>query len=357
MTHPRSFLPQLAGATLLLSSSALFGGCAESETALAQAAPELPAIPVRLADVDRTETREAIAVPGLVRARDTYDLSFPSGGVLSDVLVDEGDEVHAGQVLARIDATAAQATLSQAREGLGRAERDLSRARSLSESGSLPTATFEDATTGAEVARAQVTAAGFAIRYSVLRAPADGWIDARLADPREVTGPGMPVLRIAIRERGWVLRVAVPDRAVARLTEGAAAEVRLDALDGRVMATRVVEIARAPTPGSGSYDVDLALEDPGDEITMRTGLVGRASIPFGAPMSASVPLSALVDGRDHEAAIFVVADDVAHRRAVHVAFFTGDRAVIESGLDGVDQVVTLGADRLDDGVHVVVAEQ
>jgi multidrug efflux system membrane fusion protein len=355
VTHARIVSPRLAALAVLVSSALALSGCAETETALAQAAPEVPAIPVRLASVDRAPTREAIAVPGLVRARDTYDLSFPAGGVLSDVLVDEGDEVHEGQILARIDATAAQASLSQAREGLVRAERDLSRARSLSESGSLPTATFEDATTGAEVARAQVSAAGFAIRYSVLRAPADGWIDARLADPREVAAPGVPVLRMSIRERGWVLRVAVPDRAVARLREGAEAEVRLDALDGRVMPTHVVEIARAPTPGSGSYDVDLALDASDDEITMRTGLVGRASIPFGPPMGASVPLSALVDGRDHEASVFVVADGLAHRRAVHVAFFTGERAVIESGLDDVTEVVTLGADRLDEGVRVTVA--
>jgi RND family efflux transporter MFP subunit len=339
----------------VMGSMLLLGGCAPSEPASAQDAEREPAVPVRLAAVDRTPVREPLVVPGLVHPRDTLELGFPSGGVLLEVLVDEGDEVREGQILARLDATAARATLRQAREGLARAERDLDRARTLADGGSLATATFEDAQTGAEVARANVSAAGFAIRYSVLRAPSDGWVDARFADTGEVVGPGQPLVRIASRERGWVARVAVPDRGILRMTEGTSAEVTLDALRDTAIAGRVVEIARVPTPATGTFDVDLALEAP--DLTLRTGLVARARIPIGATYTASVPVSALVDGRDREAAVYTVDGDRARRVPVRIAFFVDERAVLADPIEGVERVITAGADRLEDGALVAPSEE
>jgi multidrug efflux system membrane fusion protein len=248
-----------------------------------------------------------------------------------------------------------RATLSQAREGMRHARRDLSRARTLARGGSLATANLEDATTSARLARGQLAAAGFEMRYATLRAPADGWVDARLADPGEVVGPGQLVLRVASRAMGWVLRVAVPDRAVSRLVEGSDAEVQLDAAPDQRIAARIVDIARMPTPGTGTFDVDLAIDAP-EETALRTGLVGRATIPIGAPLGASVPVSALVEGRDREAAVFAIEGDRVRRAPVRIAFFVGERAVISEGLEGIDAVVTTGADRLADGSAIAVSE-
>ncbi len=341
------------GLLLLFSAIAALAlpGCGAGEPASAQARATEVATPVRLAPIERAPARDSLEVPGLVVPRDTLELGFPAGGVILDVLVDAGDEVRAGQVLARLDGTAARAAAAQARESLARAERDLARARTLSGSGSLSVASFEDAQTGVEVARASVSAAGFALRYATLRAPADGWVDARMADPREVIGAGMPVLRIASRERGWVLTVAVPDRTVAHLHVGDAASVTLDAAPDRAFEARVVEIARLPTQGMGTYDVQLAFTAPPD-LTMRTGLVGRASIPVGESYSTAVPLASLIDGRDHDAAVLVIEGGRARRVPVHVAFFRGERAVLTTPLDGLESVIGAGADRLDPGALV-----
>ncbi|MCZ7682951.1 MAG: efflux RND transporter periplasmic adaptor subunit [Sandaracinaceae bacterium] len=339
----------LVSMLLLLAS-----GCSNEPVAAQRPAP---AIPVRLEPVDRTPIREALVSPGLVHPRDTYELGFPMGGLVLDVLVEQGAEVRAGDVLARLDPTTARATVTQAREGLSRAERDLDRARLLAEGGSLPRATLEDAETGTNVARANLAAAAFASRHSVLRAPADGWVDVRAVDPGEIVGAGQPLFRVASRERGWVLRVAVPDRVVARIAPGDAATLTLDALPERRLPGSVVEIARTPTPGFGTFDVQVQLEEAPEGITLRTGLVGRASLPHGDTYGASVPVSALVDGHDHDAFVFTVADGHARRAPIRIAFMTGDRAVVAGGLPGVDAVVTTGADRLTDGARVVASEE
>jgi membrane fusion protein, multidrug efflux system len=338
---------------LLLIAAALVTfapGCSEGPASAQVAAPP---IPVRVEPVNREVARAALIAPGLVQPRDTYELGFPSGGVVLDVAAQDGALVHAGDELVRIDPTTARAAATQAREGFSRAERDLDRARSLAEGGSLPPATLEDAQTGANVARANVAAASFALRHAVLRSPVDGWIDARLVDPGEIVGPGQQLMRVASQERGWILRVAVPDRVVARLSIGDAAAITLDADPEHSIDAQVVEIARLPTPGFGTFDVELHIAAAPAGIVLRTGLVGRASIPHGPSYGASVPVSALVDGHDHEAFVYVIRSGQAHRVPVRIAFLEDDRAVIAEGLDGVDAVITAGADRLQDGARVV----
>jgi len=335
-----------------LAAASPLAGCAR-RSAHAQTAAQPAVLRVALSAVDRTPMQAELTLPGLVSPRTTYELSFPLGGVVRAVYVVEGQRVRRGAALARLDATTARASSTQAREGLARAERDLRRAQALSAQGSLPAATFEDAETGAAVARAGLSAAGFAMRHTVLRAPSDGVVDLRFVDADEVVGPGTPVLRLVDAREGWALRVAVPDRYVNALRVGDVASVRLDAGDVEV-AARVAEVARVPTAGMGTFDVELALTPPpGTELRM--GLVGRATLALGERYGASVPTSAVVDGRGNDAYVFAVRDGAARRLRVGVAFVRGDRAVIASGLDGVEAVVSAGAERLDDRARVDVA--
>ena len=328
-------------------------GCSSTE-ATAQEAPPAAAHTVSVAPVDRTPIRERLTLPGLVFPRETYELGFPMGGIVTRVLVREGERVTRGQALATLDATAVRAQRDQAASGLERAERELHRAESLSASGSLPSATLDDARTGADVARATVAAAGYGMRHSVLRAPADGMVDLRFADEGEVTGPGAPIVRVVSEENGWALRIAVPDRFLSDLHEGDVALVELDAGGGPVEG-RVVELARVPTPGMGTFDVDIAFALPVTSLEMRTGLVGRARVAIGEERHASVPTGAIVDGHDRSAFVFVVVDHIAHRSPVELAFFAGERVVLEGDLEGAVEVVVRGADGLRDGDSVEVS--
>jgi len=341
-----------------IAAGAFFGGAVsgcERAPASAQATGEIPAIRVTLEAVDRTPTRAVIAAPGLIFPRETYELGFPMGGVVVDVLVEEGATVRRGQVIARLDGSAARAGRDQAQAGLVRAERELARTRSLTETGSLPAATFEDAVTGTDVARASVAAASYAVGYSALRASRDGVVDLRFVDPGEVVGPGAPVVRVVSAAEGWALRVAVADRLVTALRVGDVARVRLDATDDRDYPAHIVEIARVPTAGMGTFDVDLAIESPSD-VELRTGLVGRVFLERGQVHTTSIPSAALVDGRDREAFVYLVNEGRAERRRVEIAFVREDRVVVASGLEGVERVVTRGADRLSDGAVVTVEE-
>jgi multidrug efflux pump subunit AcrA (membrane-fusion protein) len=158
---------------------------------------------------------------------------------------------------------------------------------------------------------------------------------------------------------GTVLRVGLADRDAVRVRRGDAATVRFDAFPGESFAARVSEVAAAAAPGTGTYEVELAIDARGRALA--TGLVGRAEIAVaGQSRLALVPIEAIVEADGDSGSVYVVARDQAGRERarrvpVSIAFVRGGHAAVRAGLDGLTSVVTDGAAYLDDGAPVVIA--
>ncbi len=337
-----------------LAASLAFLAAACSGTRAAPAAEAELSLPVRTAAVARGPVARPIRAAGIVAAKDERDLAFKIGGIVARVAVHEGEPVKKGQTLAALDATEIAAAVSQAREGVAKAERDRRRAGSLRASEAIPAAAAEDAETAAAVARAALEVAEFNLRGATLVAPDDGWVDRRLAEPGEVVAPGRPILRVSGRGRGFVVRASVSDRDVLGISPGDAAEVTLDARPGEPIPGRVAEVARSATRGTGGYEVEIRIE-AGRAGPLLAGLTAKVEIARTVPAAAAVPLSAVRDGDGPSGAVFVVDAGRARRVPVRIAFLQGEVAVLAAGLDGIDRVVAEGASRLSDGspVHVV----
>lgn len=320
------------------------------------AAEQLQApLPVRVAAVDRGPVSRPVQATGTVHVKNAMDLSFKVGGVLASIPVEKGTVVKRGQVLAQLDATEIKARASQAREAALQAERDLARVSKLSASGALPPVQLETAETQASIARSAETAAAFDARHAVIVAPDDGWIDARLASAGEVIAPGRPVLHLSGRSKGWVVRVALPDRDVLRVAVGDAATIALDATSppaNAPLSGKITEIATVATAETGTFDVEVRFDSaPG---FLRAGLTARVSVEKLERPAATVPLSAVVDGNGQRAAVFAVGNQHAARVPVSVAFLYRDRAALEGLPADVTEVVSDGAPSLVDGAAVRV---
>lgn len=342
-----------AGATAIACRTANADAGASAARPAAAALPTGPAaIAVTLAPV----THEAVARPvrgtGVVRLKSEVDLSFKIGGVVTNVLVEEGATVKRGQLLARVDPTEVSAALRQAKEGQTKADRDLERVRRLHASGALPLAELQNAETGAELARAQVDAASFNADRAVIVAPDDGRIDRRALEPGEVVSPGRPCFHFSGRSKGAIVRIGLTDRDVLRIHDGDLAHVTLDAMPDRALTARVSQIATVASPASGTFDVEVRLDAP--PTTLLSGLTAKIAIDHDEPVSAVVPVAALVDGRGDDANVFVLDGDRAKRLPVKVAFLERDHAALTTGLEHEGQVIEAGSTQLADGtlVHV-----
>ncbi len=348
----RPALPSALAACLMLA------GCGDAATdASATPAPTAPAAdptPVTLGRPVPLATLRAARGIGRLEAADEASLGFASGGVVATIAVDLGDDVRAGQVLARLDAAALDAQVARAREQVEKAGRDLARARELVDRQLVAREAVDNAATQREVAEADLRAADFQRRYGEIVAAADGRVLARLAEPGEVVAAGQPVLRVSGEGQAWRLRVEVADRDALAIAPGAAAEVTLDALPGRVFAARVERIGAAASAASGAIAVELRLAPVGD-APLRSGLVARARIEVAAAGGLGVPVEALLAAEAGRAEVFVLEDGRARRRALAIGEVRDGHVEVLDGLAGDEAVVVGGGAWLDEGEAAAAA--
>jgi membrane fusion protein, multidrug efflux system len=330
------------------------GGCSGVEAAQAADRPAEAAVSVHLARVVHGPLANRVHASGTLHQKAEADLSFKVGGVVTRVAVDVGNHVKRGQELAVVDQTEARAAHAQAVQALDKAKRDLERVQRLLAQGAVGQVDAQNAATALEVARASADAADFNLRHTSISAPDDGVIERRAIEVGEIVAPGQPVFHIGCSSRGLIVRAELADRQVLQIARGDAARVTLDAQPTRALAAHVSQIASTASPGTGTFAVELRLDDPAPGLP--SGLTAKIEIDSQQQPVTSVPIGALVDGSGDAANVFVVVGDRAKRVPVRVGFLTTDRAALASGLPHVDYVVDLGAAQLTDGSLVQIAD-
>jgi membrane fusion protein, multidrug efflux system len=343
-------LTRTATAALLASAIA----CSRAESSEKNAAGDVTTVvPVRVADVVTESAAEPITATGVVALRDEVALSFKIGGVVQQVFVRAGESVRAGQLLATLDLREIDAQLTKAKSGATKADRDLARATRLYNDSVATRQQLDDASTTAEVARADVATASVNRQYARIIASSDGVILRRDVEPGELVSPGTSVVTLGSRTGGTILRVALADRDVVRIRQGDVATIHVDAHGGDELRGRVRQIGAAADARTGTYEVEISIESPAG---LASGMVGRAELaPHGATMLRSVPIEALLEADGDRAALFALdTENRVKRLDVNVAFVRGQRAAVRRGLEGVSRVVTDGAAYLSDGSAVRV---
>lgn len=319
--------------------------------------PAAPALPVRLVTVRPVSGSSLLVVSGTVRLKRETPLSFNTPGRIASIAVREGDRVAAGQVLARLDITSLGATQASAQAELVRARSDLARLEDLFKKGWVTAPRVEQARATMAAAQARLRAAGFDVGLAVLRAPSAGVVLSRPGEPGQIAQPGQAVLTLGEMGQGFVLRLPLADRDVARVRQGQPATVTIPALGGAVLTGTVSEVGARGDDGTGTFRVEVKL--PAD-ARLASGQIGNAELTLGpaepgAPIS--VPAAAVFAARADEGFVYVL-EPVTRRvrqRLVALGQVSDAGVVVTAGLKPGDAVVTTGIDRLRDGQVVEIA--
>jgi membrane fusion protein, multidrug efflux system len=310
-------------------------------------------VPVTVAAVGTSDRPAPLVVAATLTAKEEIPLAFKIGGVVARVTVEPGERVRAGDVLAELADDEIGSAVRKAREGREKAERDFARARALLADSAVTRAQFDDAATAVAVARADEQAAAFNRRYAVITAPADGVVLRRQVEVGEQVPAGQPVVVVRTGRRGMVARVSLADRERLGVQVGDAADVRFDAVPGRVFSGTLRVVGAAPTPQTGAYEAEVAVRGADD---LPSGLVGTATIvPAARGTQRAVPMlpvESLVEADGDSAAVFVVRDDVARRRQVRIGALVDGRVMVRDGVRAGEQVVVAGGAYLADGLRV-----
>lgn len=339
----------------IVVSSAFLAACASSEAAeppkSADARPR-----VTVTTPLRGPTVVHVLGAGPLAAKRETDLAFKLGGVVASVAVEEGASVKRGQVLATLAAADVDAQAAAA-AGLAKAERDFARIDVLYKKDTVPRATWDDAASARDVARAQLRAVRDAQGRSVLVAPDDGFVTKRYVERGAVIAAGFPAFHLQGAEKGFVVRMAIADRDALAAVPGSPASVTFPALPGKRFVAVVGEKPRASAPGTGAFELEVLLAPENRELPALSGLSAEVDVSVPIQAAASVPMGALVgENRDHATIFLVDAKNTVHRTPVVIARVVDGVALLAERLPDGD-VVLAGAEGLVDGEEVVIRRE
>ncbi|KGM54461.1 RND transporter [Lysobacter arseniciresistens ZS79] len=347
----------------LLALATLGAGCGTDDAAVERARPVLVTQP-------GTADGAAPSFAGDVRAREESPLSFRVGGKIVERMVDVGDHVSRGDVLATLDAGDLQARARAARAQLAAAEAELARARAdqarfaaLAQD-RLVSRSAVDAQNAAataaqgqvDAARAELEVAGNQAGYSQLRANADGVIAARHVEAGQVVGAGQPVFTLAADGAREVV-FAVPEGTVDAIRPGQAVQVELWSHPDKRWPGRVREVAPMADPASRTFAARAVVDAPAG--TLELGQSARVHIDTGDGGGLSVPLSALQRTGDDAVAVFVVepAGSTLKLQPVRIGPYGNERVPVTAGLAADAWVVAAGGHLLREGQKVVAVDR
>ena len=358
-SHPAT----LALAVFLLASAGLWTYSSATHAQDSAKSPR-PALTVQTAPPQRTAMAQRLAANGNVAAWQEASIGAESNGLrLTEVRVNVGDSVKAGQVLATFAAEMVQADVAQARASLleakahaAEAASNAERARTLQASGALSAQQIEQYTTAAQAAQARVEAAQallqaqqLRLQHTQVRAPDHGVISARSATVGAVVGAGTELFRM-VRKGRLEWRAEVTATELGRLRPGTAAQVT--AASGASVQGQLRMVAPTVDPQTRNALVYVDLPAHPD---LRAGMFARGEFLLGQSDALTVPQEALVV-REGFTYLFVLgADQRVQRLKVQPGRRSGERVEILSGLDAGAPVVVRGAGFLNDGDLVRVA--
>lgn len=352
----------------LVVLAALLAACGNGEKV------SQPPRPVLVARADAATGHGAdglSAYAGEIRAREEAALSFRVGGKLVRRLVDVGDRVRKGDLLAELDpgdlrlqVEALQAELAAADAQLARARADHARTASLSRDQLVSRSALDQQTAAlraaegqARAARAQFDLSRNQAAYSQLRAPQDGVVASRQVEAGQVVAAGQPVFGLAA-DGGREVAFALPESGIRDFKVGQAVVIELWSTQGERIPGRIREIAPAADPQARTYAARATLE--GDAARVDLGQSARVYIPAALSGDAlRLPLSALHRGDKGQAVVWTVDPKVnkARRVPVRIGPYAADGVAVLSGLKPTEWVVMAGGHLLHDGQPVLPVDR
>lgn len=345
--------------------------------ACAQTAPPTPAevdagalaMRVRVAKAKREKIASGAVLVGTLEPYERATLAARATGDLAAVLVDRGDRVTRGQLLAfvRVPGLAQQTAAAQASRRLTEAEAAsheeiAQRARAVAAANASAIApqdvALAEERAAAAKARIQVAAAE-ALRIGAIAAdarvlsPYDGIVVARLRDPGASVTEGTPIAEVAEIDR-LRLVVDVPERDARFAKQGTPVSVTLPTLGaGRVLALKVSRFA--PVLQSSTRMLRAEIDVPNDG-TLVAGAEARVRFADATARTEAITVPDDALSFDHGAPVVYVAQgDRARRVAVKTGYDDGNRVEIVEGLASGEEVVVGAPGLLHDGTRVEVA--
>lgn len=326
-------------------------------TACSEAPPPATVIvpTVKLYTINGEEQANSRHFVGRIDAVSTVDLAFQVGGRVTELPVQQGQVVPAGELLAALDPADYQLAVEQAEVQLAQASRDLERGKPLREQGILTPSAFDQLQTNYEIARVALENARRNLDYTQLKAPFDALVTRRLVERFATVAAGTPLLRVQnITELR--VHINVPEQIMRQVrdTSDYLVSVRLSEAASERYPLAYREHATEVDPLTQTYQVSFAMPRLPDVNLLPGMTVNVVTEKVATDSTVLIPVSALDTATPEQFYVWRYQPETqtVQRIAVQVGTIREQQIEILSGLNRGEQVVSAGIYQLQPGQQV-----
>jgi membrane fusion protein (multidrug efflux system) len=302
---------------------------------------ERPPAPVTLFDVETRGYSERIPALGTLQAWESVDIATSVSQLVSELLFEDGEQVEAGQVLARLRQDAEQASLSELQVRLADAEREVRRLEDLARRNQVAQTDLDSARTEVDVIRHQISEVRARIKDRTVVAPFAGVLGLREVSEGALVSAGQRLTTLDDITR-MRLRFTVPERYLGELRVGQEIAGTTAAYN-REFRGRLTSIDSRVDPVSRSVTARAVL--PNDDRLLRPGMLMELNITTREEQVLMVPEES-IESRGARHFVWTVDGDRAQRTEVQLGGRTPGWVVITHGIAEGQTVVRDGLVRL-----------
>ena len=319
-----------------------------SETAQTPVIAEDQATVVQIYYATKQEVPQDETYSATIQANVTNNIAPQSGNRIQKLLVDVGDFVKAGQIVAEMD----RVQLDQAALKLANEKTELERVRQLFNEGGVSQSDFDSMEMAYKVSKSTYDNL---LENTVLRSPVDGVISARNYDRGDMYAMASPIYTVQ-QITPVKLLVGVSEKDYTKVKKGDKVSLSVDAFPGQTFTGNVSRIYPTMDAASHTFNVEVKVANTSREL--RPGMYARATLTFAVNSSIVVPDGAVVkmQGSGVRSVFVVNSDRTVTSKVVTLGRHFGSSYEVLEGIEEGETVVVKGNSSLKNGSKVIIGE-
>lgn len=275
-------------------------------------------------------------------------------GEIVEFVVEEGEQVEKGQVLARLDGEKLRLEMLQAKTNLQKTSSEYQRLLQLSRKGLVSASSYEGLKYDIDALTALYEMRRLNYSYTTIRAPISGVVSSRDIKVGQHVTASDALFKITDTSR-LVAYLRIPQTELEKFSVGHTANLSIDAMPETMFAATIVRISPTIDINTGTFRATANIDNSLGLVA--PGMFGRFSIAYEQHADAlTIPAAALVV-EDGVNVVYVVEDGSAVRKIIETGIESEGTVEVLSGLDEHDQIVVIGQGSLRHGSRVLANAQ
>lgn len=315
---------------------------------------QTPVIPVEVGDVSRGDISAYYSNTATLDAEQEATIVSKVRGIIEKLNVEEGDQVQAGQVIAKIEDDQYRIEADRAKATLDRLNNEYQRNKELFERELISAEVYQNSQYEYESQKATYDLAMLNLEHTSVRSPIGGVISRRFVKAGNMVTTDQQLYRVTDFNPLQAI-LHIPEHEMSKIKKDQRVELQVDAIPGETFVGRVERTSPVVDAETGTFKVTIYVTETRDKL--RPGMFARVKIVYDTRENTRmIPKSAVI-AEDLAQSVYVVKDSLAFKKNIQTGYTNGTNVEVIDGLEDGEIVVTIGQASLQDSSKVNVIKR